>query len=78
MQCSRLAGRIVKLSTLALDFDGTIARNDVLDPAVRESIAAVREQGIVVVLVQAAFSRTYAASRATCTSSTPSLRRTAP
>ena len=41
----------MKLLTLALDFDGTIARNDVLDPTVRQAIAEVREQGIVVVLV---------------------------
>ena len=41
----------MKLSTLALDFDGTIARNDVLDPEVRQAIAEVRAQGIVVVLV---------------------------
>jgi hydroxymethylpyrimidine pyrophosphatase-like HAD family hydrolase len=42
---------LVKLSTLALDFDGTIARNDILDPGVREAIAEAREHGIVVVLV---------------------------
>ena len=41
----------MKLSTIALDFDGTIARNDVLDPGVRQAIAEVRAQGIVVVLV---------------------------
>ncbi len=41
----------MKFSTLALDFDGTIARNDVLDPGVREAIGELREQGIVVVLV---------------------------
>jgi hydroxymethylpyrimidine pyrophosphatase-like HAD family hydrolase len=41
----------LKFSTLALDFDGTIARNDILDPGVREAIAALRAQGIVVVLV---------------------------
>ncbi len=41
----------MKLSTLALDFDGTIARNDVLDPGVRQAIAEVRAQGIVVILV---------------------------
>jgi hypothetical protein len=32
----------MKLLTLALDFDGTIARNDVLDPGVRQAIAEVR------------------------------------
>ena len=41
----------MKLCTLALDFDGTIARNDVLDADVRSAIAEVRAQGIVVVLV---------------------------
>lgn len=41
----------MKFSTLALDFDGTIARNDVLDPGVRDAIAEVRAKGIVVILV---------------------------
>jgi len=41
----------VKLSTLALDFDGTIARNDTLDPEVRKAIAEARARGIVVLLV---------------------------
>jgi hydroxymethylpyrimidine pyrophosphatase-like HAD family hydrolase len=41
----------MKFSTLALDFDGTIARNDVLDPGVRQAIAEVRARGIVVILV---------------------------
>jgi hydroxymethylpyrimidine pyrophosphatase-like HAD family hydrolase len=41
----------VKLSTLALDFDGTIARNDVLDPDVRKAIAEARAQGVVVLIV---------------------------
>jgi hydroxymethylpyrimidine pyrophosphatase-like HAD family hydrolase len=41
----------MKLFTLALDYDGTIARNDQLDPAVRESIAAARTLGITVLLV---------------------------
>lgn len=41
----------MKFSVLALDFDGTIARSDRLDPDVRQAIAAVRRQGIVVVLV---------------------------
>jgi hydroxymethylpyrimidine pyrophosphatase-like HAD family hydrolase len=40
----------MKLLTLALDFDGTIARNDVLDPGVREAIAEIRRRGIVVIL----------------------------
>jgi hypothetical protein len=41
----------VKLSTLALDFDGTIARNDVLDPDVCKAIAEARAQGVVVLIV---------------------------
>ena len=41
----------VKLAAIALDFDGTIAVDDRLDPSVREAIAAARRQGIAVVLV---------------------------
>jgi hypothetical protein len=41
----------VKLSAIALDYDGTIARGDVLDPSVRAAIAAARTQGITVLLV---------------------------
>jgi hydroxymethylpyrimidine pyrophosphatase-like HAD family hydrolase len=41
----------VKLSVLALDYDGTIARGDALDPAVRTAIEAARATGITVVLV---------------------------
>ncbi|HWB86867.1 MAG TPA: HAD hydrolase family protein [Bryobacteraceae bacterium] len=41
----------MKFSVLALDFDGTIAQNDVLDPAVRQAISELRSQGIIVVLV---------------------------
>jgi hydroxymethylpyrimidine pyrophosphatase-like HAD family hydrolase len=41
----------VKLSAIALDYDGTIARGDALDPSVRESIGAARRRGIIVVLV---------------------------
>lgn len=41
----------MKLSVIALDYDGTIARGDVLDPAVRDAIALARTQGIVVLLV---------------------------
>jgi hydroxymethylpyrimidine pyrophosphatase-like HAD family hydrolase len=40
----------MKLSTLALDFDGTIARNDVLDPDGRKVIAEARARGVVVLL----------------------------
>lgn len=41
----------MKFLVLALDFDGTIARNDVLDPGVRSAIAELRGRGIVVILV---------------------------
>jgi hypothetical protein len=40
----------MKLSALALDYDGTIAVNDAHYPAVREAIAGVRRRGVVVVL----------------------------
>jgi hydroxymethylpyrimidine pyrophosphatase-like HAD family hydrolase len=41
----------MKFEALALDYDGTIARNDVLDPGVRAAIAELRAQGITVLLV---------------------------
>lgn len=41
----------MKLSALALDYDGTIAVNGAFDPAVREAIADARRRGIVVILV---------------------------
>lgn len=41
----------MKFLVLALDFDGTIAQNDVLDPDVRKAIGELRAQGIVVALV---------------------------
>ena len=41
----------MKLSALALDYDGTIARNDALDSSVREAIAAARTNGIATLLV---------------------------
>ena len=41
----------MKLSVLALDYDGTIARQDVLDPSVRAAIGSVRTNGIVTLLV---------------------------
>ena len=40
----------MKLSAIALDYDGTIARGDVLDPSVRRAIAAARTKGITVLL----------------------------
>jgi hydroxymethylpyrimidine pyrophosphatase-like HAD family hydrolase len=44
-------GSTVKLSVIALDYDGTIARDGVLDAPVREAIAEARTQGIFVLLV---------------------------
>jgi hydroxymethylpyrimidine pyrophosphatase-like HAD family hydrolase len=41
----------MKFGVLALDYDGTIARDGVLDPDVRSAIANVRKQGIAVVIV---------------------------
>lgn len=41
----------MRLSAIALDYDGTIARGDVLDPAVRSAVAEARTQGITVLLV---------------------------
>lgn len=41
----------MKLSVLALDYDGTIALGDRLDSTVREAIAHARTQGITVLLV---------------------------
>ena len=40
----------MKLFSLALDYDGTIARGDHLDPAVRDAIALARTRGITVLL----------------------------
>lgn len=41
----------MKLSVIALDYDGTIARHDTLDPSVRDAIAIARTRGILVLLV---------------------------
>ena len=41
----------MKLSVLALDYDGTIAQHDRLEPSVRQAIAAARSRGIIVLLV---------------------------
>jgi hydroxymethylpyrimidine pyrophosphatase-like HAD family hydrolase len=41
----------VKLTVIALDYDGTIASGDTLDPSVRQAIAEARTRGIVVLLV---------------------------
>jgi hydroxymethylpyrimidine pyrophosphatase-like HAD family hydrolase len=42
---------LMKFSALALDYDGTIAVDGVLDTAVRQAIAEARERGIAVILV---------------------------
>ena len=41
----------MRFLTIALDYDGTIARNDQLDSRVREAIAELRAQNIVVLIV---------------------------
>lgn len=41
----------MKFAALALDFDGTIAQHDRLDPEVRQAIGELRAQDIVVILV---------------------------
>src|SRR5690349_5586737 len=41
----------MRVSVIALDYDGTIARDDRLDPTVRDAIAAARTSGIIVLLV---------------------------
>ncbi len=41
----------MKFGVLAMDYDGTIAREGVLDPQVRSAIAEVRTRGIVVIIV---------------------------
>lgn len=41
----------MKCTTLALDYDGTIAEHDRLDPGVRTAIASARSRGITVLLV---------------------------
>ena len=41
----------MQLSVLALDYDGTIAQDGVLDPEVRQAILEVRAHGVTVVIV---------------------------
>ena len=41
----------MKLTAVALDYDGTIAHNDKADAEVRSAIAEVRSRGIPVLLV---------------------------
>ncbi|HKT80109.1 MAG TPA: HAD family hydrolase [Vicinamibacterales bacterium] len=40
----------MKLAAIALDYDGTIALGDALDPLVREAIAEARSRGVFVIL----------------------------
>jgi len=44
-------GVAMKMTVLALDYDGTIAKGDQIDVSVRDSIAAVRSSGTTVLLV---------------------------
>jgi hypothetical protein len=41
----------MKFEALAIDYDGTTAIEGVFEPAVRDAVAVVRQQGIVVILV---------------------------
>ncbi|HVW09675.1 MAG TPA: HAD hydrolase family protein [Bryobacteraceae bacterium] len=41
----------MKFLVLAIDFDGTIATNDVLNPEVRAALGELRRRGIIVILV---------------------------
>lgn len=41
----------MKLSVLALDYDGTVAHHGVIEPDVREAIADIRGRGVAVMLV---------------------------
>ena len=41
----------MKLAAFALDYDGTIASLDTMDPGVRAAIGEVRDKGILVALV---------------------------
>jgi hydroxymethylpyrimidine pyrophosphatase-like HAD family hydrolase len=41
----------MKLTVLAVDYDGTIARDDQVDPRTRAAIAALRSSGVTVLLV---------------------------
>ena len=46
-----LSSRGMKFSVLAVDYDGTIARGDTVDPEVRRALADIRAQGVAVMLV---------------------------
>ncbi|WP_207901462.1 HAD hydrolase family protein [Acidipila rosea] len=45
------AGAWMRFLAVALDYDGTIAKSDVLDAEVRQAIASLRAQNIVIVIV---------------------------
>ena len=45
------SGETMKFGVLALDYDGTIARDGTLEPAVREALLEARARGVVVALV---------------------------
>lgn len=59
----------VKLSVIALDYDGTIAHDDVLEPSMRQAIAAARTSGIVTLLVTGRALMSSSAWLVHCTSS---------
>ena len=48
---ARTLEHAVKLTVVALDYDGTIASGDTLDPSVRETVGDARTRGITVLLV---------------------------
>jgi len=48
---SCLQRKLMKFRVLALDYDGTIAKDGILDPSVKSAIIEARARGIVVVLV---------------------------
>ena len=41
----------MRLSVIALDYDGTIATRDAMSAAVREAVSTARRSGVLVVLV---------------------------
>ena len=53
----------MKLSVIALDYDGTIATRDVMSAAVREAVSTARRSGVMVVLVDGTTTRRLAACR---------------
>ena len=41
----------MRLRVIAIDYDGTIARDGVLDPSVRTAFAEARKRGMLVIIV---------------------------